>query len=102
MKKSQNCEIDCISVGDIVWGMCGRMWYPAKVGTLNDLPNYLIKRFRNTTPKVIVKWYGKNTYALLKTTQIDRLAQNKVDGCRASRSDQMQQLYNSALADLYG
>ena len=38
----------------------------------------------------------------LNPSQVDRLAQNKVDGSRASKSDQMQQLYNAALADLYG
>lgn len=92
---------DCISAGDIVWGMCGRIWYPARVCSLNDLPKNLIKKFRNTRSKVIVKWYGKHSYSLLNISKIDRLAQNKIDGCRASKSEQMQKLYNEALADLY-
>ena len=82
----------CISVGDIIWGKCGRIWYPARVCTLNDIPNNLRKKYRNTKSKILVKWYGKNTYSLLNPSQVDRLAQNKMDGCRALKSDRMQKL----------
>ena len=66
------------------------------------MPSDLMTKFRNPKSKILVKWYGKDTYSLLNPSQVDRLAQNKVDGSRASKSDQMQQLYNAALADLYG
>lgn len=31
-------EEDDITAGNLIWGMSGRMWYTAKVCSLNDVP----------------------------------------------------------------
>lgn len=87
--------------GDVVWGKHGRTWYPAKVVSKADVPLNLQKTlFRTTGDTLVVKWYGSEQYSKLKSVNVDHLAENKVDAARASRSHQMQLLYQQALADL--
>ena len=89
-----------ISPGDVVWGLCGRIWYPAKVCSLLDLPEDMQNSFRNSQQKLILKWYGENNFSLVRASKVEQLAENKVDAQRASRSAKMQILYNTALEDL--
>ena len=93
-------EDDDISPGDVVWGLCGRIWYPAKVCSLLDLPEDMQNSFRNSQQKLILKWYGENNFSLVRASKVEQLAENKVDAQRASRSAKMQILYNTALEDL--
>ena len=89
-----------ITAGDIVWGMYGRIWYPAQDCTLTDISENTRKLFRNNLQKLILKWYGEENFSLVKESKVERLAENKVDAQRASRSQTMQKLYNTTLADL--
>ena len=50
---------DTICPGDIVWGLHGHIWYPARVCTLAEVPDNLKTRFKNnTSTKFIAWWYG--------------------------------------------
>lgn len=40
-------EEDDITAGNLVWGMPGRMWYTAKVCSLNDVPENMRDLFLN-------------------------------------------------------
>lgn len=40
-------EEDDITAGNLVWGMSGRMWYTAKVCSLNDVPENMRDLFLN-------------------------------------------------------
>ena len=55
-------EDDDINAGDVVWGMCSRMWYPAKNCSLTDVPENIRNLFRNNRQKLILKWYAENKY----------------------------------------
>ena len=90
-----------ITAGDVVSGMCGRMWYPAKVYSLTDVSENMHNLSRNNQQKLILKWYSGNNYSLVKESNVECLAENKVDAQRASRSSNLQILYNTALADLF-
>ena len=47
---------------------------------------------------VIVHWYGDNMYSAVK--RVEQLGETQLDARRASRSNEMQKLYNMALSDL--
>ena len=89
-------EIDYKS-GDIVWAKYGRIWYPAKVCCLADLPESLQVRFSKYKDKLIVKWFGENMYSSVTASQIDVLEENLVDAARAARSSHILKQYNIAL-----
>ena len=48
-----NEEVNNITPGDAVWGMCGRMWYPAKVRSLTDVPENMCNIFHNNRKKLM-------------------------------------------------
>ena len=82
-----------------MWALHGRIWYPARVCTLAEVPENLKIRFQNnTSTKYIAWWYGDGLYSLV--SKIEKLGTTQIDGKRAARSSEMQKLYNSALADL--
>lgn len=95
---SESEDVDMVRPGDIVWGLSGRIWYPARICTLAEVPENLKHRFRNTSSKYIAWWYGDGLYSLV--TKVEKLGETQIDGKRAARSSAMQKLYNEALADL--
>ena len=97
--KSSEDEPDIrVRPGNIVWGLIGRIWYPARVCTVTELPENIKGKFKNISNKHIVQWYGDNLYSLVG--QVEMLGETQMDAKRASRSAEMQKLYNMALADL--
>ena len=81
-----------------MWGLIGHIWYPARVCTVTELPENIKGKFKNISNKHIVQWYGDNLYSLVG--QVEMLGETQMDAKRASRSGEMQKLYNMALADL--
>ena len=82
---------------ETVWRLSGRVWYPAKVCSLTDVPENIQHLFCNNQQKLILKWYGEDNYFLVQERKVERLAENNVDAQRASRSTAMMVLYNTAL-----
>ena len=87
-----------IQPGDIVWGLLGRIWYPGRVARLNEVPENLKHKFSCISTSVIVNWYGDNMYSAVK--RVEQLGETQLDARKASRSNEMQKLYNMALSDL--
>ena len=48
-------EEEEINPGDVIWAKHGRIWYPAQICSLNDVPSNLQHRFCVQNNKVIVK-----------------------------------------------
>ena len=46
-KSGDKDEEDDITAGGVVWRMCGRMWYPAKVCSLTNVPENMRNLFHN-------------------------------------------------------
>ena len=84
--------------GDVVWALYGRTWYPGRLCDMVDVPENSRKNLKNPNGKFIVKWYGEDQYNLV--SKIEILAENRIDAQRASRSADMQQVYNLALEDV--
>lgn len=94
-------ENDGIAPGDIVWGKYGKYWYPGKVVPQQDVPIEHHNFLRcNDSHKVVVKWYGENSFSKIKINNLDLLAENKVDAARAARSSYIHECYQLALSDL--
>ena len=87
-----------VQPGDIVWGLLGRIWYPGKTCTIAEVPDDTKRKFKNISNKNIIKWYGDGMYSLLR--KVEKLGETQIDAKRASRSSEMQKLYNTALTDL--
>ena len=63
-----------MSIGDIVWGKHGRIWYPARVCSNEEVPDNILKKLgRNLMGKMIVKWWGEENYSALPECRIERL-----------------------------
>ena len=71
---------------DVIWAIYSRIWYPAQICSLNDVPSNLQHRFRVQNNKVIVKWFGENNFSSVNSSQIDVLGENLVDAARAAKS----------------
>ena len=56
--ESSEIEEEEFNPGDVIWAKHGRIWYPAQICTLNDVPSNLQHRFCVQNNKVIVKWFG--------------------------------------------
>ena len=95
---SENDDEDSIEPGNIVWGLLGRLWYPARICTLTEVPENIRARFTNTSNKYIAWWYSDGLYSLV--SKVEKLGITQLDGKRAAWSSDMQKLYNVALADL--
>ena len=94
-------EQECVTVGDVVWGKHGRIWYPAQVCSIDEVPNDIYNKLgKKTEGKVIVKWWDENNYSMLPGNKVELLARNKIDEFRANRSSQIAKAYHSALADM--
>ena len=90
-------EDDNFTTGDIVWGMCGKTWYPAKVCSLTNVSENMPNLFCNNQQKLILKSYYENNLSLVKESKVESLLDNKVDAKRVSRSSKLQFLCNTAL-----
>ena len=91
---------DCVTIGDIVWGKHGRVWYPAKVVSNEDVPaNTMRSLGRNLVGKVIVKWWGEENYSALQEKNVEKLARNQIDEFRANRSQLISKMYYQAVAE---
>ena len=52
-----------MSAGDIVWGKHGRIWYPAQMCTLNEIPEHvLLKLTKSIQGNVFIKWWGEDNF----------------------------------------
>ena len=58
--ESSEDENEEFNLGDVICAKHGRIWYPAQICRLNDVPSNLQHRFHVQNNKVIVKWLGKN------------------------------------------
>ena len=53
--ESSEDEEEEFNPGDVIWAKHGRIWYPAQICSLNDVPSNLQHRFCVQNNKVIVK-----------------------------------------------
>ena len=83
--------------GDIIWAKHGRIWYPAQIYCLANLPEHIQSLFQRQKEKVIVKWFGEDNYSSLNVKQVDVLGENLVDASRAAKSQFIMEQYNQAL-----
>ena len=81
---------DEYNLGDTVWAKYGRMWYPAEICCLADIPEHLQQWFPRVENKLIVKWFGEENYSAVAYNQVDVLGENLVDAARAAKSKHMQ------------
>ena len=95
--ESSEIEEEEFNPGDVIWAKHGRIWYPAQICTLNDVPSNLQHRFCVQNNKVIVKWFGQNNLSLGNSSQINVLGENLVDAARAAKSTFTMAKYNIAL-----
>ena len=86
--------------GDVVWAKYTRIWYPAKVCRSSDIPQSLKNKLKQSKTLFPIMWYVENKHSLVQIRNIDQLAQNRVDECRASVSEDILMMYNEALPDL--
>ena len=83
--------------GDIIWAKYGRIWYPAQIYSLADVPVHLQSQFQGQKEKVIVKWFGEDKYSSVLVNQLDVLGENLIDAARAAKSKYIMGQYNQAL-----
>ena len=95
--ESSEDEDEEFNLGDVICAKHGRIWYPAQICHLNDVPSNLQHRFHVQNNKVIVKWFGENNFSSVNSSQIDVLGENLVDAARAAKSTFIMEQYNIAL-----
>ena len=95
--ESSEDEEEQFNPADVIWAKHGRIWYPAQIYSLNDVPSNLQHRFCVQNNKVIVKQFGENNFSSVKSSQIDVLGENLVDAARAAKSTFIMEQYNNAL-----
>ena len=83
----------------IVWAMCQRKWYPAKVVDFTELTN-VQKKQNNKSDTINVRWYHNGKIACVRTSCISELGVNQLDRKRAAFSEKIRLLYDQALFDL--
>ena len=96
-------EDEDLGPGDIVWARYGRVWYPAKIVSSEDVSKNLHKSLFRSKPgedALVVKWYGEDRFSRVKTQNIDHLPENKVDAARAAKNDKIHLYYQLALSEL--
>ena len=86
-----------VNPGNATWAKHGRIWYPAQICSLNDVPSNLQHRFRVQNNKVIVKCFEENNFSSVNSSQIDVLDENLVDVARAAKFTFIMEEYNIAL-----
>ena len=95
--ESEEDEETEFNPGDVIWAKHGRIWYPAQICSLSDVPCHLQHRFPVQKSKLIVKWFGEENYSSVTATQVDVPGENLVDAARASISKFVTEQYNVAL-----
>ena len=94
---SDDDEAAAFAPGEIVWAKHGTVWYPAEICSLSDVPYSLQTNFPKCKNKLIVKWFGEETFSVVGENNLDVLGENLVDAKRAARSKNITQQYNAAL-----
>ena len=95
---TDDCADDCFNIVDIVWGKYGRIWYPAVVAALEDVPKNICQYLGcNIEGKRIVKWWGEENVSALAEKNVEPLARNQVDEFWAKRSKVINKLYHQAV-----
>ena len=90
-----------MSAGDIVWVKYGRIWYPAQVCTHKKFPEPVLQKLtKNIQGKVFVKWWREDNFSVITESNVEPLAQNKVDERRATRSAQIAKEHHSTLSEV--
>ena len=88
-----------MSAGDIFWAKHGRIWYPAQVCTQNEIRDYVLQKLtKNIQGKVFVKWWWGDNFSVITESNVEPLAQNKVDKHRATRFAQIAKAHHSSLS----
>ena len=95
--ESSEDEEEKVNPGDVIWAKHDRIWYPAQICCLNNVPSNLQHQFRVQNNKVIVKWFLENNFSSVNSSQINVLGENIVDVARAAKSTFIVEQYNIAL-----
>ena len=99
-EESDDEETDeSVKPGDVVWGLFGRIWYPATVADRGDVPEENRVCLGNKDGRILVKWYSDGKFSLLRQCDVQMLGSNPVDESRAVRSATIRKAYHAALAD---
>ena len=85
-----------MTAGDIFWAKHGRIWYPAKVCTQNEIPEHVLQKLTIKHPgQPICKMVGGG-----QLSNVEQLVQNKVDEHRAPGSAQIAKAHHSGLSEV--
>ena len=93
-------KTECVSGGNIV---CAKreVWYLAHVFTQNEIPEHVLQKLtKNIQGKLFVKCWGEDNFSVITESNVEPLAQNKVDEHRPTRSSQMPKAHHSALSEV--
>ena len=82
----------------MIWVKHCKSWYCAQICNFDDAPSNLQHQFCVQNNKVIVKWFGKNNFLSVNSSQIDVLGENLVNAAKAVISNFIMEQYNIALA----
>ena len=94
-------DMESLIPGDIVWGRHGRVWYPAKVVDINEIPANVAQILgRAVKNKIVVKWWNEDNYSALPESKVEPLGRNKVDEFRANVSKTISMNYHLAVAEV--
>ena len=86
---------------DIVCAKHGKIWYPAQVFTQNEIPEHVLVKINQKHPgQSICKRWGEDNFSVFTESNVEPLAQNKVDEHRPTRSTQMPKPHHSALSEV--
>ena len=90
-----------MSGSDIVCTKHGKIWYPAQVFTQNEIPEHVLQKLaKNIQSKVFVKGGGEDNFSVFTESNVEPLAQNKIDEHRPTRSTQMPKPHHFALSEV--
>ena len=94
-------KTECVSGGDIVCAKHEKVWYLAQVFTQNEIPEHVLQKLtKNIQGKLFVKCWGEDNFSVITESNVEPLAQNKVDEHRPTRSSQMPKAHHSALSEV--
>ena len=97
---ADDCADESLNIVDIVWSNHGRVWYPAVVATLEDIPENIRQYLRRSlVGKRIVRWWSEKNVSALAEKNMESLARNQLDEFWANRSKLISKLYNQAVSE---
>ena len=90
-----------MSRGDIVFAKHGNIWCLAQVFMQNEIPEQVLQKLtKNIQGKLFAKCWGEDNFSVITESNVEPLAQNKVDEHRPTRSSQMPKAHHSALSEV--